>query len=299
MNTFSRRRFLQLSAATGLGVSFAGPAAAIEPLKRSGKARLPISLAAYSFREFFKDSNHARKTKVDPAKQIDLFNFIDYCADHGCDGTELTSYYFPPNADRDFMVKIRRHAFLRGVAISGSSVGNNFAYPQGEKLAKEVADVKRWIDMCAVMGAPHIRVFAGAAKGVSDEESRRMCIASLEECCDHAGKHGIFLGLENHGGIVAEVGGMLEILKAVTGNFHTDDPYGDLVKIAPYTVNVQLKIEMKPKGAKEAAPTDLPRVVKTLRDANYQGYFVLEYESARPYEEIPGWLDKMRAAVKG
>ena len=62
-----------------------------------------------------------------------------------------------------------------------------------------------------------------------------------------------------HAGIVAEPDGLLEIVRTVkspwiginldTGNFHTEDPYADLEKIAPYTVNVQLKVEIKRKGA--------------------------------------------------
>ena len=50
MNPTTRRSFLQTTAATLL----AAPAArAIEPLGRTGKARLQLALAAYSFREFF------------------------------------------------------------------------------------------------------------------------------------------------------------------------------------------------------------------------------------------------------
>ena len=36
---------------------------------------------------------HERKLKVDPAKLIDLPAFIDFAADQGCDGVELTAYY--------------------------------------------------------------------------------------------------------------------------------------------------------------------------------------------------------------
>jgi hypothetical protein len=51
---------------------------------------------------------------------------------------------------------------------------------------------------------------------------------------------------------------ILEIIRAVkspwlginldTGNFNTDDPYADLVKIAPYAVNVHMKGEVSPRG---------------------------------------------------
>lgn len=298
MISFSRRRFLQLSASSLL---VAPLVRAIEPLKRAGSPRLPLSLAAYSLRQFFKEE----RGKPVPGGTLDMLGFIDYCADQGLAGAELTSYYFPQDPTDEYLLQVRRHAFLRGVEISGTSVGNNFALPNGPERDQQIADVKKWIDRAAVLGAPHIRVFAGAAKSVEPAEARRMCISALEECCEYAGRKGIFLGLENHGGIVAEASGMLEIIKAVkspwfgvnldTGNFHSADPYAELAQIAPYAVNVQVKAEIKRAGAKEEEPSDLARVVQILRDANYQGWVALEYEAkADPWKGIPPLLARLR-----
>jgi sugar phosphate isomerase/epimerase len=117
------------------------------------------------------------------------------------------------------------------------------------------------------------------------------------------------LGLENHGGIVADPSDLLEIVRAVkspwfgvnldTGNFQTEDPYADLAKCAPYAVNVQVKVEIKRRGAK-AEPSDLKRVATILRDANYQGYVALEYEAAPdPWTVVPRHLEELRAALAG
>src|SRR5258708_14221695 len=105
-----------------------------------------------------------------------------------------------------------------------------------------------------------------------------MCVSAMEECSEYAETKGIFLGLENHGGIVADPEGLLEIVQAVkspwvgvnldTGNFQTDDPYADLAKCAPYAVNVQYKMEIHRRGAKQNEIADIARMVKTLRDAN-------------------------------
>src|SRR5437867_1649345 len=278
-SSINRRDFLKTSshaglAVMGMGLLMPGRARAVEPPKRRGAPRLALSLAAYSFRDYFK---HA-----DPAKRITLFDFIDFCAENGCQGTELTSYYFPQPVETDYLLKLKRHAFLRGIEISGGAIGNNFAFPNGEKRDQQIALAKRWVDYSAILGAPHIRVFAGDKGSLTDSQARTMCISALEECADYAGGKGIFLGLENHGGIVAEADGVLEILKAVkspwlginldTGNFQTDDPYADLARCAPYAVNVQVKVEMRRRGQAKHEPADLGRVVKILREANYQGY---------------------------
>ncbi len=280
---------------------------AVEPFARKGPPALRLSLAAYSFRNYFKDS--ATKQAAVTGERIDMKQFIDYCGEHGCEGAELTSYFFPKELTPEYLREVRRHAFLRGIGISGTSVGNNFALPPGKERDLQIADVKRWIDNAAILGAPHIRVFAGAGKDIDPAEARKQCIGALEECCEYAGKHGIFLGLENHGGIVAEPEQLLEIVKAVkspwfginldTGNFHTADPYAGLALCAPYAVNVQVKTEIQPAGGKKE-PADLPRLVKILRDANYQGWVALEYEAAEdPYKAVPQALGTLGELLRG
>lgn len=303
-----RRRFLKCSASGALALAgcglLPGSARAVEPFVRSGKPRLLLSLAAYSFREFFRDSNHPQTTTPAATRKLDLSGFIDFCANHGCLGAELTSYYFPREVTRNYLLQLRREAFLRGISISGTAVGNSFTLPAGEKRQEQIALVKTWIEHAHVMGAPHIRVFAGGAENAPKAEARKHCIAALEECAAAAAEHGIFLGLENHGGIVAEAPDLLEIVRAVqspwvginldSGNFHTDDPYADMASCAPYAVNVQIKAEIRRRG-KETEPADLKKIISILRDANYQGFVALEYESAEdPYVAVPRLLDQIR-----
>lgn len=298
MFSFSRRSFLRLTGA----VTLAPALHAIEPFTRAGTPRLRLSLAAYSFRDFFKGGKDAQNAA--PERLLDLAGFIDFCAKHGCDGAELTSYYFAKEVTDEELRALRRHAFLRGISISGTAVGNNFALPKGPQLDAQIADVKRWIDRAAILGAPHIRVFAGSPPaGLEVAEAKRNCIAALEECCAYAGARGIFLGLENHGGIVAEPEGVLEIVRAVkspwfgvnldTGNFHTADPYAALAQCAPFAVNVQVKSEIRRAGGK-AEHADYARIVALLREAKYQGWVALEFEEVDPWSGVPKELDALR-----
>ncbi len=296
----NRRRFLIL----GLAAAAAGrlpwlPAVrAVEPFRRPGRCRLKLSLAAYSFRDRF---NHP-----DPERRLTLPAFLDYCADHGCDAAELTSYYFPKEVTPALLNALKRQAHLRGLAISGTAVGNNFALPDGPQRDGQLALVKTWTDHAAALGAPHVRVFAGEARGLDPATARRRCIRALEECGEYAGQRGVWLGLENHGGIVADVGELLDIVRAVqspwvgvnldTGNFYGDaDPYTEMARLAPYAVNVQLKVAISRPG-RPKQPTDLDRVLAVLCEANYQGYVALEFEEADPEKHVPAWLARMREA---
>lgn len=305
-STYNRREFLRqatLALAAAPLIS-----SAVEPFSRKGPPRLRLSLAAYSFRQYFKDGRDNGAPQVAAAKQIDLFQFIDFCAAHQCEGAELTSYYFPKDTDGEFLLKLRREAFLRGVSISGTAVGNTFTHPEGAARQAEIGLVRKWINHSAVMGAPHIRIFAGsAAKGVNQDEAKKFCISAIEECAKFAAEKGVFLGLENHGGIVAEPKDLLEIVRTIdspwvginldSGNFHTDDPYRDFETCAPYAVNVQLKSEIRRRrGSNEAA--DLKRFVDILRKANYQGFVALEYEAQPdPWEQVPVLLKELRSLL--
>jgi sugar phosphate isomerase/epimerase len=310
MNTMTRRRGLLRLGGSALGlcglVSWPAAVRAIEPIARSGPPRLRLSLAAYSFRQYFKH-NPQGSPPADPARTIDLFGFIDFCAQHRCDA-ELTAYYFPRDLDTDYLLRLKRHAHVHGVALTGTAVGNTFTLPTGERRNQEIALVKRWIDHTAVLGAPHLRIFAGnVAQAQSRNQARDACVAAITECCAHAATRGVFLGLENHGGIVAEPDELLEIVRAIdspwfginldTGNFHTPDPYADVARCIPYAVNVQLKVEIQPRGQPKT-PADLRRLVSLLHNGKYQGCVALEYEAAQdPWSAVPQYLAQLNALL--
>ena len=277
-------------------------AAAAAPLglgqfpERKGEARLPVGLAAYSFRDHFSwMKGKARKPR---GEEMDMFGFVNFCAEHGCHGAELTSYFFPADPDAEYFNRLKRHAFLRGVDVCGTAIGNDFSMGKGARLDGEVVAAKKWLKKAALMGAPHVRFFAGTGKGFAAEDGRvGDAVAALRECAAYAGELGIFIGIENHGAITAEF--LLGLVKEVnspwvginldSGNFISDEPYADFERCAPWAVNVQLKVHIR-----RNEPADLPRLIGLLRKTRYQGYVVLEYESGKPFEEIPGYLRTLR-----
>lgn len=278
---------------------------AAEPYPRSGAPRFQIGLAAYSFREHFCFMKGKRQVPTDPVKAIDMVGFLDYCVAQGFDAAELTSYFFPSDADSSYFLELKRQAFLRGMTISGTAIGNNFTLGAGEKLEQQIGDAIKWIDRAAELGAPHIRFFAGTAAQL-DKHPERMkeAVEAMKRCAEHAAAKGVFLGIENHGNLRAKQ--LLEIIHQVdhpwvginldTGNFQTEDPYGDLEKCIPYAVNVQVKVSMR-KPDRTKYPADFDRIAGILRGGNYQGFVILEYEDEDPYDLIPSAADRLRKAL--
>lgn len=298
----SRRRFLAASAGLGLAGSFAPVgASAIEPIVRTGKPQFKFSLAAYSYRDYLTGKKG----------NLTLEDFINDCAKFGLEGTELTSYYFPQSTTPEYLRSVKSLCFRQGLTISGTAIRDELCLPAGEARDAQIAHVKQWIDYAEILGAPVIRIFSGNARGdQSVEEAHKLAVEGMEECCDYAGKHGVFLALENHGGLTDTVDGMLALVRDVkspwfgvnvdSGNFHSDDPYADLEKIAPYALNVQIKVVVHRGGPKKSTPgepSDFKRLAKMMRDVGYRGFIVLEYEeSDDPRKECPRYLTEIREA---
>ncbi|MGD9632421.1 MAG: sugar phosphate isomerase/epimerase family protein, partial [Pirellulales bacterium] len=183
----------------------------------------------------------------------------------------------------------------------------DFSLPPGEERQQQIDWVKKWVDYAEFLGAPVIRIFAGdEPKGVPAERIHSLIVSGIEECCDYAGRHGVYLALENHGGPTLTIEGMMSFVRDVkspwfgvnldTGNFLSQDPYRDLEQLAPYAVNVQIKASMKDEQENKT-PSDFPRLAKILRDAHYCGYIVLEYEDAGdPQIECPKIIGQLREA---
>lgn len=288
----------------GAGSLTTGVLAVSDPFERFGAPRLRLGLAAYSFRNYFKTTKGKPNEKVPAEEQIEMTGFIRFCAEQNCGGAELTSYFFDPEVGDDYLAECRHLAHVTGVEICGTAVGNNFSFPkEAPERAEQMDYVKKWIDRAAILGAPHIRVFAGKhPKGVTEEDAETNAAEALEEAGAYAGTKGVFLGIENHDSI-GTADRLLRIVRAVkspwvgvnldTGNFRVEDPYPEIEASAPYAVNVQVKVNMKHGDAPE--PADLERIGKILKDAGYQGYVTLEYEEDdNPFEAIPPVLDRMR-----
>ncbi|NND99389.1 MAG: sugar phosphate isomerase/epimerase [Pirellulaceae bacterium] len=304
-----RRDFIQLSAASmtiaaDTACNF-DSALARGPIERSGPPRFQVGLAAYSLRDYFAFKKGKSQKQAADGKPIDMVGFLDYCVDNEFDAAELSSYFFQPDANDTYFRDLKREAFTRGITISGTAIGNNFTVGKGPNLDREIELAIAWIDRAALLGAPHIRFFAGTGQQLAQNPQRLdEAAGAINQCAKHAANKGIFLGVENHGKLTADQ--MIQIMERIdspwvginldTGNFVSDDPYADLQRCIPYAVNVQVKVSMR-NPAGEQFDADLPRIGKILKDAGYQGFVILEYEDEKPYKNIPDAHRELRAAL--
>ena len=109
---------------------------------------MKVGSTAYSYRKYLTSGD------------MTLEAFLDKAVEIGLDCVDLTSYYFP-TTDDDYLNHIKKYAYLNGLDITGTAVGNRFTHAEPEKRAETVQMVKGWVDISVTLGAPCIRVFAG------------------------------------------------------------------------------------------------------------------------------------------
>jgi sugar phosphate isomerase/epimerase len=291
--------------------------AAFATIQRTGGSHLKTSLNAYSFLDLL------NANAKDKSRGVDLFQVCDFCAKVNFDAVDLTGYFFPgyPKAPEDsYIFKLKRHAFDRGLAISGTGVRNDFTTADQSVRAEGVQRIKTWIEVAAKLGAPTIRAFAdsqppfknwpAAAGNASRADVEAWLADALRECAEHGQKFGVIVAVQNHGDFISTGAEHLSLLQRVgheycaamvdTGKYNTADPYADIAQMAPYAVNWQIKELIGTPG--DSPRTDLRKLLTIIRRSGYRGYLPIEtlasgrkgYDS---FVEVPKMLGELREAI--
>ncbi len=309
-----RRRFLRQAALLPVAAALARPASAASLPAPAAPApgALKLSLNGYSFNGLLMDGLAGKPGG------ISLFDLFSFCAEHGFAGVDPTGYYFPGYPEvpaREYINKLKRHAHRVGVAITGTGIRNDFAQPDAAKRAADVARAKAWIEASSELGAPVLRVFAGAVpKGYEErwDEAAAWMIDCFRECAEHGRKHGVIVGVQNHGDMLKSADECLKVMAAVgsewcglivdTGNMLVADPYGDIARVVPHAVNWQLKESIR--GNDPTQPADVTRICSLIRAGGYRGYVPIETlvykdQPYDPYQVVPAFARKVQAALAG
>ena len=297
-----RRTFLQTGLLSGLALQSI-PAIAFSttaPELRNSANRFTLSLNAYSFNTPLKNGTTS------------LFELLEFCARESLGAADLTGYYFPGYPDipsNEYIFQLKRRAHQLGIAISGTGIRTEFGSSDAAVRNKEVEWTKQWIGVAARLGAPVIRVFT--AKTMPDQYSREEVtnwIASDMAACAAEGKaKGVIVAFQNHNDFIKTAEQANSLLKKVnsewfglvldTGSFVTEEPYGEIEKMANQAVNWQIKEKLNYLGKTE--DMDLPKLFRIIKKSTYRGYLPIETLSpGNPFEIVPPFIRKVTAAMK-
>ena len=207
-NLRNRRKFLKTAGALGGAIIGAG----MSPASTANKNRQPIKansigVSTYSYWGF-------RRKEFRPIEKC-----LDIAADQGFDGVEILQVQmedFKPS----YLQKIKKHAFLNGLALMGLSTHQDFVDPDSYKRRHNVEQTIFYIRQAADLGIPTIRINTGrwntsknfdhlmenkgiepVLEGHTEEEGYGWVIDSIGKLVGEAERAGVILGLENHWGL--------------------------------------------------------------------------------------------------
>ncbi|MDX1931981.1 MAG: sugar phosphate isomerase/epimerase family protein [Capsulimonadales bacterium] len=271
---------------------------------------LKLGISSYSFWHF-------------RGPKFPIETVIERASDLGVQGVEVLHRQME-SEERDYLHRLKRHAFRNGVDLVCLSIHQNFVLPDPEARKTHIDHTIRCIEIAHEMGVPCIRLNSGRwgtvdsfdrlmelrgeeppLPGHTEDEAFAWCIDATERCVESAGKYGVTLALENHWGLTREPEGVLRIVDAIdspwlsvladTGNF-LEEPYDRFERLAARAIYVHAKTYF---GGGEWYTLDLDyrRIAAILAAARYRGYVSLEFEGKEdPETAVPASLALLRDA---
>jgi L-ribulose-5-phosphate 3-epimerase len=304
-----RRDFIQSSLLAG-GLSGIPSSQAI-PAKPSLQPSIKLSVSSYSYWHFKGDKFPIEKV-------------IDEAAALGLEGIDVLHRQME-SEDNAYLQKLKKHAFVNGIAMTCLSIHQGFVTPDKEELKKHVDHTNQCIELAYKMGIPCLRLNTGRwntiksfddlmknrgiepiLPGYTEDDGYKWCVDGIQQCLKKAEECGVLLALENHWGLGSTPEGMIRIQDTVnspwlgllmdTGNF-LEDPYDKLKMVAPRASFVQAKTYYGG-GEWYSLELDYDRIVKILKDVNYHGYISIEFEGKEdPKSGVRKSVELLRKAL--
>ncbi|MDF5721034.1 MAG: sugar phosphate isomerase/epimerase [Rhizonema sp. PD37] len=194
--------------------------------------------------------------------------------------------------------KVAHWAEEADVKIVCLAADNDFTLSNESDLEAEIQKVCRFVDMAQRLGTKLIRIFSGGDKVEYVPLEMFTQLHYAFNCVgDYAEARGIELAIENHGGVTGTGQRMLHLMEgikspAVGVNFDPAnflmagaDPLMALRNILPWVKYTHWKDVRWENGKAEYCALGegemvCQPIVKELLKANYQGYWVIEYEES-------------------
>ncbi|TLD70396.1 TIM barrel protein [Phragmitibacter flavus] len=301
----NRRSFLKAFAATAASSLLPGGAGLLAQEKKAG---LKLSLAEWSLNK--------RIFKKAGAEPLDHLDFAKTAKSMGIDAVEYVSQCFDDKtAGADYLKEMKTRADGEGVKSLLIMVDRegNLGEPDEAKRQQTVENHLKWLDAAKFLGCHSIRVNAASNPKLTWEEQAKLAADGLHRLCVEGDKRGLFVVVENHGGLSSNGKWLTEVMKLADharvgilpdfGNFYTDrakgelyNPYLGLREFMPWVRGSMSakafdwdtgagKFYTEDRREGRELTLDFERLIKIVVGAGYSGYVGIEYEGDKHPEE--------------
>jgi sugar phosphate isomerase/epimerase len=291
--SLDRRNFIRASSAAVAGSLIPGQQArAAKPQEpETVRTRLLSGCCAYCY------------GKELGSGQMTMEDFIHKSVELGVNGVDMTVYWLKSTEPR-YLAHLRHLAYENAMPFSGAACRASVLQATGAARAAALEDTKKWVDVTNMLGASHLRIFAGRLHGATARQGIAWSVEVMKAACDYSGERGITLGLENHTGITEEADALLEIIHGVDSpygrinlditNFKAgpdEEQYRQIEACIPFASHAHIRDFFE----QNHHPVDLDRVWRLFAKAGYKGYMSAEYEGKEdPTVGVPRLVDEIK-----
>lgn len=240
------------------------------------------------------------------AGSLALLDFPDAAKAAGIDRLDICHFHFP-RTDADYLRAFRDRMAAAEIQLLTLLVDEgdvSAADPTARE--RDLARIRAWIDIAALLGARYVRVAAGEQEARPGDGAVRRSAEGLSALARHARARSMSLLTENWRALAMSPDTLLAILDAASGevglvadfgNYKGAGKYGALRAILPRATTIHahaMAAWMRP-GATDAG--DLRRCLDLARAAGFAGSYVLIFDGDGPADEWPG-IARMAALVR-
>ncbi|MCC9167133.1 sugar phosphate isomerase/epimerase family protein [Pontibacter harenae] len=300
MSTNNRRKFLQQiggMAAGVAGMSLLGSNAfAAEAPK---KLFFDISLAQWSLHKTFF------------SKELDTLDFPEVAKKKfGISTVEYVNQFFKDKAnDKGYLKELLKRSKDNGVKNHLIMIDEEGALGDldKQKRVQAVENHYKWVDAAKFLGCATVRV---NAFGTGEPSAVKQAAADgLSRLGEYAGREGINVIVENHGGLTSDASWLAAVMREVNrknvgtlpdfGNFciaragenfwegeciNEYDRYKGTKELMPFAKGVSAKtFDFDAQG--NCVETDYTKMMRIINDSGFRGYMGIEYEGSSLSEE--------------
>ena len=266
---------------------------------------MELSICSYSFHHLLE------------AGQQDVFQYINDCRDLGCTQLDLWNGHLPSLLDDearptssftpeyaqlssdevDYLARIKAAADSAGLPFGCLAVDGAHIYEDSPE-ARQANQIKayRWLNIAEQLDAQQIRIDSGGPPEMPDEVLE-FIVAGYHDLIPRAREKGSEIVIENHWGASRVPENVVRILEAVpelgllfdTGNWPAERRETGWKMCARYARATHIKTYAFDEEGDETT-VDIPRAMRYLLDAGYQGSWGIE--------SVPRQGDEIEAARK-
>ena len=292
----NRKQFLSLARVTTLGLALP-----ISLFSNSNNSKNKISLAQWSMNKSFFSGKK------------DAYDFAVYAANMGFEGVEFVNqFYFDQLKNGTTSSKnISSLSKILNSRANDNNITNvlimvdlegNLADPSSKVIKTAIEQHKKWVELAAEIGCHSIRVnLAGENK--DPQVWMNQSIEGLTGLSEFSKTMGINIIVENHGGLSSNASLLAKVMKKTNldncgtlpdfGNFCISDGWGNdpgckewydmykgVAELMPYAKSVSAKSYDFDDNGNETK-IDYVKMMKIVKENNYDGYIGVEYEGSR------------------